>query len=307
MNYKLQNFLVNRKRKLKHLKDSKKLIEYFKSSKVNTEFTNQLTLVAIFKNEAKYMREWIEYHKLVGIDKFILFDNDSEDNVYNILEPYILEGTVIYKKVTGEAMQMASYMEAIANYKQTTKWMCFLDLDEYLVPLEQDTMSDFLKQIKPGENQILVGWEMYGTSGFETEPEGLIIENFIKHADNSTIWDYKAIVNPRAVIGIETPHYFDVIGKTVDENHKEYLTYPYATNPNATASSKQHVRINHYFTKSKEQYFEKRRRGDGMFGKQAGLDKYNMDTFMRHDRNEVTDATMQRFVKKVKDRMINED
>lgn len=34
-------------------------------------YDNNLSFVAIVKNEGPYIREWIEYHKLVGVDKFL--------------------------------------------------------------------------------------------------------------------------------------------------------------------------------------------------------------------------------------------
>ena len=35
---------------------------------------HQLSICAIFKNEAKFLKEWIEYHRLVGVDHFYLYD-----------------------------------------------------------------------------------------------------------------------------------------------------------------------------------------------------------------------------------------
>ena len=35
---------------------------------------------AIFQNEAPYLKEWIEYHRLIGVEHFYLYNNGSTDN-----------------------------------------------------------------------------------------------------------------------------------------------------------------------------------------------------------------------------------
>jgi hypothetical protein len=34
-----------------------------------------LSICAIFRHEAPYLREWIEFHKLIGAERFFLYDN----------------------------------------------------------------------------------------------------------------------------------------------------------------------------------------------------------------------------------------
>lgn len=51
-----------------------------------------LSVACIAKNEGPYIREWIEYHKIVGVERFYFYDNDSSDNTREVLEPYIRGG-----------------------------------------------------------------------------------------------------------------------------------------------------------------------------------------------------------------------
>src|SRR5437016_521510 len=53
-----------------------------------------LSICTIFKNEAPYLKEWIEYHKLVGVDHFYLYNNLSLDAFRRILAPYIKDELV---------------------------------------------------------------------------------------------------------------------------------------------------------------------------------------------------------------------
>src|SRR4029077_12293973 len=52
------------------------------------------SICAIFKNEAAYFREWLEYNLLIGVDHFYLYNNGSTDESASILEPYIQKGVV---------------------------------------------------------------------------------------------------------------------------------------------------------------------------------------------------------------------
>ena len=47
-----------------------------------------------FVDESNYLREWIEFHLMVGVDRFVLYDNGSEDNSREILDPYVAGGIV---------------------------------------------------------------------------------------------------------------------------------------------------------------------------------------------------------------------
>ncbi len=102
------------------------------SQSVPNDFVN-LSIAAIYKNEPDII-EWIEYHKLIGVQRFYLYDNESDDNSKDLLQPYIDDGVVIYHYVKGKCKQMPVYQDAIYRYKNETKWLAIIDLDEYIVP-----------------------------------------------------------------------------------------------------------------------------------------------------------------------------
>ena len=106
-----------------------------------------LSVCAIFKNEAKYLKEWIEYHLLVGVDHFYLYNIDSTDQFMPVLAPYLekkLITLVDWHDFIGEqdeantfkwalgtqipAYENASHFRAIRE----TKWLVNLDTDEFL-------------------------------------------------------------------------------------------------------------------------------------------------------------------------------
>lgn len=121
-----------------------------------------LSICAIFKDEAKYLKEWIEYHRLVGVDHFYLYNNGSKDIYNTVLNPYIHADIVTlvqwpdycYRSLLEEEGFQWSLSTQIPAYENAakfmaiheTKWLVCLNVDEFLVPSEKDKLSEILEQ-----------------------------------------------------------------------------------------------------------------------------------------------------------------
>ena len=91
-----------------------------------------LAFVLIAKNEAPYIEEWINFHHKQGVSHFIIYDNESEDNLREVLKPYIDSGLVTYHALTGKARQFDAYNLAVLDYGRKFKYMAFIDADEFV-------------------------------------------------------------------------------------------------------------------------------------------------------------------------------
>ena len=251
----------------------KRLSEY-KPSK----FKYNLAIVAIMKNEGPYLKEWIEFHKLLGVEKFYLYDNESKDETKEILKPYIESGLVEYTFFPGQKMQLPAYNDCIEKHKNDTKWLAVIDLDEFIVPVKYDNITDFLNKQPDNIAQALIPWVIFGSNGHIQKPKGLVTENYTKRAKRN--WLYKSIVNPRLVLCMAC-HEHTVAARTKMYKNSE-------------------IRINHYHCKSWEEYKLKALRGDAWDGADAGLKKYQQECFNRHDKNDIDDFSAVRFAKKLK-------
>ncbi len=223
-----------------------------------------LAIVAIMKNEAPYVKEWIEYHKLVGVQKFYIYDNESEDNLKDVLAQYIEQGLVEYTFFPGIKQQMPAYNDCVNKHREDVKWLAIIDADEFIVPVKTKTILETLKDFEqyPG---VGISWVMYDCNGHLKKPQGGIMENYVrcrrdyKSAPRSHI---KSIIQPSQVVKVPHPHYaiYKDGRKAVDENFN-----PFAENgssaflmPNASVKK---LRINHYWSKSYEEALAKINRG----------------------------------------------
>lgn len=265
---------------------------------MNKKFKHEIAMVSISKNEGPYIKEWIEFHKLVGFTKFYFYDNESEDDTLEVLKPYVASGLVEYTLIKGNGRQLDAYKDAISKHKEECRWMAFLDMDEYLMPTKPfekiyDVVSNLIAKAGKGATGIGVNWCIYGSSHLEKKPIGLITENFIYRGTENDWGNYhiKTICNPRLVKKYISPHYpiYKLGGYNINDSDGKRLWGWFCHNVKW-----QNLRINHYYCKSKEQYLQKISRG---LGDRVG--KYDMKQFYAYDLNAVKDESMMVYVKKI--------
>lgn len=179
-----------------------------------TEKKYTLSIAAIFKNEATYFKEWIEYHRLVGVDHFYLYNNGSTDRFLDVLRPYIQEGIIslidwpdghvppekaneLYSWV--HHTQVPAYEDACRRSAGDTQWLAIIDIDEFMVPTSSPTMKPLLEKYRDAPG-IMLFWHIYGTSWvLSLPPKKLLIEVLHRTAlpnDNLNKKVVKTIVKP---------------------------------------------------------------------------------------------------------------
>lgn len=175
----------------------------------NNVFRYQLAAVVIFRDEAPYLKEWIEYHRQLGVEHFYLYNNLSQDGFREVLEPYIKEGTVElidwpYESEgipSWNAVQCLAYRQAVNKaVTDRVKWLAILDSDEFVVPRHVDSLQTFLKGYENDTiGSIRVHWVMFGTSYVDKVPDDkLMIETLVMN-EGYVDGMWKSIVRPNRV------------------------------------------------------------------------------------------------------------
>lgn len=135
-------------------------------------------MISIFKNEANILEEWINHYINEGVDIFYLIDNGSNDNYMDILDKYI-KNNIVVLNVDGTRHQQANLINKY--YLEDAKkcdWVISVDLDEVVYARNGfKTIKDYLSSLN-NINQIHIPWKMFGSSGFEMQPNN-VIDNFI--------------------------------------------------------------------------------------------------------------------------------
>ena len=229
----------------------------------------QLAICAIFKNESRYLKEWIEYHKMIGVEHFYLYDNDSTDDI-SFLQKYLDDGSLTLNKISGVAQQMPAYNHFLQTYKNEVEWCAIIDLDEFIVPTECATLPNQINKILDRAFKkisimdgistdsiagIQLSWLYYGTSFHIDPPDGLVLENYLNRIaiEDNDNWckciyyldNIEAIVNPHFAVFNGNKMLINEDGDYVPTCARHFSTHA------------KYCRVNHYTTRSLSEHIYK--------------------------------------------------
>ena len=130
----------------------------------------ELSICSLFKNEADYLEEWLEYHLILGVEHFYLYNNESSDRFIKVLLPYLQKEIVTLVDwpnrgcdpneenpvVWSLGIQMPAYQHSIKLWaSKESEWLVVLDIDEFLVPPKDEKITDLLKRHDDSTGVIL--------------------------------------------------------------------------------------------------------------------------------------------------------
>ena len=119
------------------------------------------------------LKEWITYHKMVGIQHFYLYDNSMsitnktslvnvaglfpDDVTYISWPAKICNNNEIYHKSPGErSSQYAAESSCRLRFGSQTDWIAQLDIDEYIVPMgNYSSILELLDDLEKEDTRVL--------------------------------------------------------------------------------------------------------------------------------------------------------
>lgn len=215
------------------------------------------SVCAVVKNEGLYLADWLWWHLSQGVEHFFLYDNISTDNTKEIYKRF--DRYITLKNIPNNPCQFIAYNDCVTTCKDKTKWCAFLDCDEFLVAPNHSNLAlpfvHIFKEHYDAKNVSAVGvrWKFFGSNGQISYKPYPVIERFTR-AQKGCDKHVKSIVklSETTCVG-NNPHTFRVGGLIIDEK-KKILPQEYALEMNPDKRSAHILRINHYHTKSYEEY-----------------------------------------------------
>jgi len=234
------------------------IIEKFKykvelAKRTDDFYNGKIGMMTLFKDENDILLNWIDYYSNLGVDYFFIYNNNP-DNKNNYIEittkyrhrvkyidwgfPYHLE-----KWPSGKA-QLAAMMHSLYKYRNMS-WIGYFDLDEYIIPLKNKSIKNFIDEIeKKYKNIASIGLECmwfgcgrkakYNEKNFLqklTLCKGQTEKKLLKYSDKTPVYS-KCFHNPKNVILVN-------------------VHFPITTNYEYIIIDPSIIRFNHYFTLSK--------------------------------------------------------
>ena len=260
-------------------------------------FSYELGIVTMFRNEAPYLKEWVEYHHMLGVDHFLLYNDRSEDNWEEVLEPYIqsnLVEVIEHHASPGTAIfpgwQTAAYQDGLRKSKGNTKWLAFIDVDEFILPKKNATIPECLDQFFSSASGVFVCWRNFGTNNVYIAPgEPILMHLFSSsHPLHSYNASGKSIVRVDDVVidQVWSPHQLVLREGAQYYNGSGQPLYFKGTdlqiNPQHTSD---YIQVNHYIMRDENFYQNVRlpRALSGQYGDPALLkEHYESFNYMKN-------------------------
>lgn len=172
--------------------------------------TTRVKLVAVAKNEAAYLPEWIAHHLYFGFDAIEIHINRTTDNTYDVLSELAKHPRVslknaddLFDKYPGNP-QVGVYKKALSKVaREGFTHICFLDIDEFWLPRNlKDSIHDCIRSLNYPD-VVSFEWcnkfEPENTFGPAIEPEiSLIRAPQVKSIIHSRAPAFR--VNPHAIV-----------------------------------------------------------------------------------------------------------
>ncbi len=216
----------------------------------------RLAVCIMCKDDAMYLLENMEYHSLIGVDHFIVYDNKSQISLKEVLSE---KNNVTVNNWNDEdkGSLVRCFNHCVRNYKDDFEWIAFTDVDEFIVM--KDGNIDLKEFLEPYEEYggLGINWMTFGSSGHKNKQSD-VINSYVYPSFNDTADScIKTIVNTKYVSTKIPPsnnnHYllYEEGKFCVNENFEKidrYKNFPI---------TRDKIQLNHYYTKSLEDWKEK--------------------------------------------------
>jgi Glycosyltransferase family 92 len=270
----------------------------------NSEREFYLATATIIRDEAKYIREFVAFHKLVGVSHMLLYmDGGTDNDVVAQLADFVREGFVELipwpRFIRERNNQFLAFQHASQYMLGRTKWLAMFDADEFLFAPQSGDLVGELKK-REAFAALSIYSRTFGTGGVaRIGPGELVIEHMTKRAnsDHPKNRTQRTIAKPEVIAAIRSANTC-VLRDTSCLGWDEDGKAVYATGE--AGHNCEQIRINHYFTRAEEDFRAKLARS--YFGKTALAQKMTAKAAEAENGvlSEVSDVTLHSYLTDLK-------
>lgn len=233
-------------------------------------------VVAIAKFEEDYLEEWVQWHSDLGFHDIYIQDNSDKPSDFQMNRVKVVH-------FPGRAAQMPAYNNFLERFGHLYDWVLFIDIDEFLVLRKHRNVEKFLEEYGSRGGGLGLNWIVFGSSGHILQSSEPVRHRFVwRSAKPST--HIKSFVKPAHVERINNPHFAKYksgykcqssSGNPIDQAWNHSLDEDIAV-------------IHHYFTKSAQEFVQKRNRGRSDNGSIRDLSEFRMQDTLYNDTIDVS-------------------
>ena len=217
-----------------------------------------IAICSMVRNEARYLPEWLEFHRLQGINLFRIYDDGSTDSTSEFLAA---QSDVDLVPWGGDDFmrQTTAFDHAAKAFSGYVSWCAFIDTDEFLFSADRSSLRETLAKFPEAVSAIGVQQRVFGSGEDGPEP---VIQRFTTRAADDFYghkW-FKTIARPGRIIGFDSNRAAIVRGLYVLADGERFAAVDHPNQADRIASSPA-LYLNHYALKSWPEYQARQQRG----------------------------------------------
>ena len=227
-------------------------------------------LCCIGRRENAYIKEYVEYNKLLGFTNICLYDNnyDGEEDFKDVIGNYINDGYVILKDYRNRKVcQLEAYNDCYNTYGKEYDWIAFFDIDEFMFINCNKKIGEYLARPEFNEYDMLhINWLLFGDGGQLRNDGRYILHRITEPLDinHKTLYDFPDNFHCKSIIrgGLNnvvwgvTPH-----TPVCDLKCCNSFGIPCDGNSPFVGYDFRNAGLRHFTTKTAEEYAEKVKKG----------------------------------------------
>ncbi len=265
-------------------------------------------IIGCMKNEAPYILEWIAYHRMIGVDSFLIYSNDCSDGTAEILNRLQEMGVIAHRNNDGwKGKSPQQYALNQARREPLTKaadWLIHIDVDEFInVRCGNGRLEDFLDRV-PEASAVAMTWRLFGHGGVRRLADQPVIAQFERCAPQycpkpHTVWGFKTMFRNSGAYKALSCHR----PNKLDPDRRDGVRWVNGSGADMTAEAAEKgwrnsrssigydlLQLNHYALRSAESFLVKRQRGRALHVDRS----IGLNYWIRMDWNDHRDVTIQR-------------
>ena len=211
---KIENKFKNKKNKTK---------AKFSTPKANNPNSLQICVATFGKMENYIAKDFVEWHKRIGVDKIYIYDNNeiNGERFEDVLQEYIDDKLVEIIDKRGNHIpdrHVRIVNEHYKKYNNQCDWIIYIDLDELIYIKNKKTLGEYLTDKKFNKCKIIkLFWEIHGDNEQLNYKQNWMWERFPQPSKNLA-FSFKSFVRGN----LTSVHFPDVHQPWIYGHEKDY-------------------------------------------------------------------------------------
>ncbi|XP_010555914.1 PREDICTED: glycosyltransferase family 92 protein RCOM_0530710 [Tarenaya hassleriana] len=197
----------------------------------------EMCVCTMTRNSAAFLREWVMYHSRIGVQRWFIYDNNSDDALPAEIESLDKLGYNISRHLwPWIKTQEAGFAHCAIRARSVCDWVAFIDVDEFFYLPSRLTLPDIIRRYPASGHigELRTSCHSFGPSGLRDRPrDGVTVGYTCRMASPER---HKSIVRPETLNAtlINVVHHFHLrdgvtsaeVGRgTMVINHYKYQVW----------------------------------------------------------------------------------